>query len=235
MRPLLLLAVVLGGLLALKTLSVADGAAVLLSERAWAAAAAPEPDSQDDGPGEDEAAAEEEEGPAPPPPPPASSTPALRAAPTAAQLGLERRLAERRRTLDQREAELDTREQLLTVAERRVDDRVSELESLRDEVRELLGMLDDRRQEQIDSIVAVYAQLEPDAAARILTSMRETDLQTLLLVAGELQEENARRFAGVMAEMDPVFAAELTSMLRARAEPPATTAEAEARREAAAG
>jgi flagellar motility protein MotE (MotC chaperone) len=121
------------------------------------------------------------------------------------------------------------------VAERRVDDRVTELEALRDEVRELLGMLDDRRQEQIDSIVAVYAQLEPDAAARILTSMRETDLQTLLLVAGELQEDNARKFAGVMAEMDPVFAAELTSMLRARAEPPETTAEAEARREAAAG
>ena len=116
-----------------------------------------------------------------------------------------------------------------------MDDRVSELEALRDEVRGLLGMLDERRQEQIDAIVAVYSQLEPPAAADILTSMRETDQTTLLLVAEQLQNTNARKFAAIMAEMQPSFAAELTYMLRMRAEPPETTAEAEARLDAAAG
>lgn len=230
-RPLMLLAVVLAGLLGLKSLSLVDEAATLISERADAAAAPP----ADDGHGGDEPEEIVEEGPAPPAAPPPSAAPAPRASPTTAQLGLERRLAERRRTLDQREAELDTREQLLSVAELRVDDRVTELEALRDEVRGLLGMLDDRRQEQVDAIVAVYSQLEPDAAARILTSMRETDETTLLLVAEQLQTTNARKFAAVMAEMEPGFAAELTFMLRMRAEPPETTAEAEARLEAAAG
>ncbi|HBU61727.1 MAG: hypothetical protein CMH91_12535 [Oceanicaulis sp.] len=238
-RPLMLLTVVLGGLLGLKALSLADEAATLISERAEAASAPPADDGHggggDDAHGADEPAEEVDEGPAPPAAPPPSANPALRAAPTTAQLGLERRLAERRRSLDQREAELDTREQLLTVAEQRVDDRVSELEALRDEVRGLLGMLDERRQEQIDAIVAVYSQLEPPAAADILTSMRETDQTTLLLVAEQLQNTNARKFAAIMAEMQPSFAAELTYMLRMRAEPPETTAEAEARLDAAAG
>lgn len=225
-RPLMLLTVVLGGLLGLKSLSLVDEASTLFVERAEAAAAPP---------ADEEPEEEIDEGPAPPAAPPPSAAPAPRAAPTTAQLGLERRLAERRRTLDQRETELDTREQLLTVAELRVDDRVTELEALRDEVRGLLGMLDDRRQAQVDAIVAVYSQLEPDAAARILTSMRETDETTLLLVAEQLQTTNARKFASVMAEMEPGFAAELTFMLRMRAEPPETTAEAEARLEAAAG
>jgi flagellar motility protein MotE (MotC chaperone) len=233
-RPLMLLTVVLGGLLGLKALSLVDEASTLFVERAEAAAAPPADDGYGDE-GGDEPEEEVDEGPAPPAAPPPSAAPAPRAAPTTAQLGLERRLAERRRTLDQREAELDTREQLLSVAELRVDDRVTELEALRDEVRGLLGMLDDRRQEQVDAIVAVYSQLEPDAAARILTSMRETDETTLLLVAEQLQTTNARKFASVMAEMEPGFAAELTFMLRMRAEPPETTAEAEAGLDAAAG
>ena len=235
-RPLMLLTVVLAGLLGLKALSLADEAATLISERADAAGAPPADDGHGGGDDYgDEPAEPVDEGPAPEPAPPLPAVPTMRAAPTTAQLGLERRLAERRRALDQREAELDTREQLLTVAELRVDDRVTELEALRDEVRGLLGMLDDRRQAQIDSIVAVYSQLEPPAAASILTSMRETDEMTLLLVAEQLQTSNARKFAAIMAEMAPDFAAELTFMLRMRAEPPETTAEAEARLDAAAG
>lgn len=232
-RPLFLLAVLLGGLFALKALSVADGALALLGEAAYAAAAPDEPADEPDDDYADEAADAEEDA-SPPPPPPNLQAP-MRAAPTAAQLGLERRLAERRRELDARDDELDTREQLLVVAERRVDERIAELHGLRDEVRELLGQLDDHRQQQIDSIVAVYAQLEPPAAADILQSMRQTDLQTLLMVAEQLQQDNPRRFAGVMAEMQPAFAAELTSLLRARAEPPETAAEAEARLAAAEG
>jgi len=228
-RPLMLLTVVLGGLLALKSLSLIDSASTVFAERAWAAAA-PEEDGYGDEPPEEEV----DEGSAPDAAPPPTAAPPLRAAPTAAQLGLERRLAERRRLLDQREAELDTREQLLTIAEQRLDERAGELEVLRDEVNGLLGRLDNRQQEQVDAIVAVYAQLEPDAAARILTSMSQTDETTLLLVAEKLQSDNPRRFAGVMAEMDPAFAARLTYSLRMRAQPPDIAAP-EASVDAAAG
>jgi flagellar motility protein MotE (MotC chaperone) len=226
-RPLLLLAVLLGGLLALKGLSLLDDVSALLTERAYAAAAAPEEE-----PPADEA--EDEEADDLPPPPPLREA-ARRELPSASRLGLERNLAERRRELDQREEGLDTREQLLVVAEQRVDDRIAQLETLRDEVQGLLGQLDDRREEQISEIVNTYLALEPDAAAGIFTAMRESDRETLFMVAERYQRQNPRRFSQVMAEMQPIYAAELTTNLRARAEALEATAEAEVRRVAGEG
>lgn len=227
-RPLLLLAVLLGGLLALKSLSLVDEAASLFSERAYAAAmtAAPEQDAEPD---EDEDAAEEED-PGPPPPPLSEAGP--REIPSASRLGLERNLAVRRRELDNRERDLDTRELLLAVAQSRVDERIDQLETLRDEVQGLLGVLDDRREEQITDIVATYNSMEPEAVAPIFTAMRESDPETLLLVAERLP---SRRLATIMGEMEPADAAELTSNLRARAEAFEDTVEAEARRALAEG
>lgn len=228
-RPLLLLVVLLGGLLALKSLSLLDEASALFSEQAFAAStAAPEeePEAEGDGEGEDEIDA--------PPPPPLRDT-APRELPSASRISLERSLAERRRDLDTRERELDTREQLLVVAEQRVDDRITQLEGLRDEVQGLLGQLDDRRQSQLGEIVATYMQFEPDAAAGIFTAMRDSDPDTLLMVAEDYQRQNPRRFAAVLAEMQALHAAELTTALRARAEALESTAAAEARLVAAEG
>lgn len=223
-RPLLLLAVLLGGLFAMKGLNLAEGAANILAERAYAVVQVePEPGSG----GEDQGAEELDD--TPPPPLPDSREAAHRELPTASRLGLERNLAIRRRELDQREEALDTREQLLTVAERRVDERIGQLQSLRDEVQGLLGQLESQEQAQIDSIVQTYAQLEPDAAAGIMTAMRDSDPETLLMVAEQLQAQSPRRFAAVMAELRPDIAASLTSDLRARAETAEARLHAEAR------
>lgn len=222
-RPLLLLSVLLGGLLALKSLSLADGAAAVFAERAYAAE---EPPASEDERAPDAEAAEEA---ADDPPPPLRDA-ARRELPSASRLGLERNLAERRRELDQREDALDTREQLLVVAEQRMNERVDQLEALRDEVQALLGQLDDRREAQISEIVAAYLIMEPGDVAEVFTALRESDPQTLLLVAQRMQSQNPRRFAGVMAELAPMVAAELTTNLRARAEALEATAEAEARR-----
>lgn len=231
-RPLLLLAVLLTGLLGLKALSLADGAAGFFAERAFAAAA-PEPasghdegESQADDHAEDaEPTDEAHEDETPPPPPP--DTRRTTRIPTASQLGLETDLAQRRRELEQRAEALDTREQLLTVAEARYNERLQDLQALRDEIQGLIDELEVRRDDEISNIVNAYEQLEPDAAAGILQAMQETDPDTLLLVAGKLQTSNPRRFAAVLSEMQPAFAAMLTSQLRARAVP--ADAELEAR------
>lgn len=224
-RPLLLLAVLLGGLLALKSLSLLDDVSAVLTERAYAAAPDEEPPADE---------AEDEEADDLPPPPPLRDAPP-RELPTASRLGLERNLAARRRELDQREEALDTREQLLVVAEQRVDERIAQLESLRDEVQGLLGQLDNHREDQIGEILNTYMALEPPAAAGIFSAMRESDPETLFMVAERYQRENPRKFSQVMAEMNPLHAAELTTNLRARAEALETTAEAEARRVVAEG
>lgn len=226
-RPLLLLAVLLGGLLVLKGLGLVDETVKmvsgLVSEEALAAA------PEEDEPSDDE----EDDDDLPPPPDPREI--AQRELPTANRLGLERNLAERRRDLNAREAELDTREQLLAVAEQRVDGRIVQLEALRDEVQQLLGQLDDQRAQQIAAIVNTYSQLEPEAAALIMTAMRDSDPDTLLLVAEQLQGQNPRKFAGVMAALRPDIAASLTTDLRQRAETFDERLEAEARRAAGEG
>lgn len=230
-RPLLLLAVLLGGLFALKGLNLVERAAHVFSEPAFAAQE-PADDPQTDDPQADQESRTDapDEAEADPAPPPTPREAARRELPTASRLGLERNLAVRRRELDQREEALDTREQLLVVAEQRVDERIERLTTLRDEVQSLLGQLDDQRQEQINAIVATYAQLEPDAAARIMVQMHETDPETLLLVAEQLNTETyRRRFAAILAELPPPVAAGLTTQLRARAETSEARLEAEAR------
>lgn len=227
-RPLLLLSVLLGGLFALKGLNLAGDATDFLSERAYAAETAePEPPAEE--PAADDEAGEGAPDAAPPPLPDAREA-ARRELPTASRLGLERNLAVRRRELDQREDALDTREQLLIVAERRVDDRIAQLETLRDEVQALLGQLESQEQDQIDAIVQTYAQLEPDAAAQIMVQMNQSDPDTLLMVAEQLNSDDfRRRFAAIMAELPPQIAASLTSQLRARAETAEARLQAEAR------
>ncbi len=240
-RPLALLAVLLLGLAGLKGLSAGEQAAAWFEASAEAAEtvadfAAPAPPPEE-GAGEDpeenggEGAAEAADGPIaraiaerqtpPEPEPQAAARPAL---PDFSQTRSSERdvlvsLAERRRALDAREAELDTREALLEVAEQQLQERVTALETLRGDIQALLGQLDERVDVQIDNTVALFAQMEPDAAAQVIS---ELDDETKILVAARMQTEQARRFSAILAEMNPQEVARLMLALRLRAMPPDT-------------
>lgn len=233
-RPLAILTLLLGALFALKALALANGAAGFLDARAEAREAEEQVEEPASEPAERmeydlDPAPPEETGSAAPVPAPAQED-------SASRNDLLVALAERRRTLDAREAELDTREGLIEVAEQRVEERITRLEELHGEVQTLLGELDTEREQEITSLVNTYANLEPEAAAIILRQMDDMDSETLLLVARELQTASARRFAaivGEMADLDPAFAASLTSRLRVRSMPPETVAQLEAELDAA--
>ena len=215
-RPLSLIIVLLAGLFVMKSVSLGFGAVDLFAARAQAAEAAPDADVSP----EPEPDAAQEPTPQPEPAPVRSpSAPADRLGDTRSELELLNALSERRRQLDRRADELDTRAQLLDVAEQRVEGRIGALQALREEVQALLGQLDERREEEISRIVAVYSALEPDAAALIFVSLDEA---TRLLVAERLSE---RRLAAILAEMNPEQAAALTIQLHARAVPPDTVGE----------
>jgi flagellar motility protein MotE (MotC chaperone) len=223
-RPLLLLSVVLAGLLGLKGLSLVDGALTWLGEASAYAVEDPAPAERERAP-----AAESD---APPPPPlPEDNAPV--ALPSQAELDLQSRVAQRMRALDRRAAELDTREQLITVAERRLDEREQRLIALRDDIQVLVDALNTARDNQLDAIVQVYATMEPEAAAPVLETLMVTDRDTLIQIAASLQERNPRRYSQIMEAANARFVAELTTLLAARAQPPLTRAEMEARRVAA--
>lgn len=221
-RPLLLLSVVLAGLLALKSLSLADGALAWLGEASAYAVEDTAPEGGDPAPLEDAGA---------PPSLPEESAPV--ALPSQAELDLQSRVAQRMRALDRRAAELDTREQLITVAELRLDEREQRLLALRDDIQGLIDTLNAARDTQLDAIVQVYATMEPESAAPVLETLMVTDRDTLIQIAAALQERNARRYSQIMEAANARFVAELTTLLAARAQPPLTRAEMEARRVAA--
>lgn len=222
LRPLLLIAVLLAGLFALKSVSLADGAIALVS-----AASAFELEAGDaDDEGEVPEQVLEEDSPFRSPSARAASQQESERERTASELDIITSLSSRRAELDLREADLDTRAALLEVAEERIETRIARLEELQGSLEELLGQLESERGRRVGEIVQVYAQLEPENAAAIMSRM---DDETLLLLAEQLQREQGRRYAAILAEMEPGFAAELTLRLRARASPPQTQAEVEAR------
>ncbi|WP_429912389.1 MotE family protein [Glycocaulis sp.] len=218
LRPLAVIAILLAAMFALKSVSLADSAVALMNTQG-----ADEP--QVLAPRAEPAVQAEAA------PPAVTPAPVFEPEPdefnvTRSQFQLCELVENRRVELDMREEELDTREALLEVAEQRIEARIARMEALETSLETLLGTLETERERRVGEIVSVYAQLEPENAAAIMSRMDE---DTLVLLAESLQRDQARRYAAILAEMDPGFAAELTLRLRSRANPPETQTEVEAR------
>ncbi len=137
-------------------------------------------------------------------------------------------LTERRATLDQRAAQAETQDELMLAAERRLDERLSELRQLESTVNELLGHLDESQETRLASLVDVYQRMRAKDAATVFDGL---DDAVLLQVAGRMRQAN---LAEVMGRMDPARARRLTQMLAERARPPTAGSDLLARPGAAA-
>ena len=211
-RLLSVLAVLMGGLFGLKALSVANGAADWWSAHAatmLTTEASEQDTAQEDVPPADdqaesaEDAEEAEPAPARNTPPPAGEVSAAFAeriangVRTAEEERVIYRLRERSAELDARESELETREALMLAMEQRVDGKIDELNSLRDQIMELTNSLSERESEDMQVIVAWYAAMDArDAAERIAT----LDLDTQIQIAARMSN---RQFGPILAEMTP--------------------------------
>lgn len=136
-----------------------------------------------------------------------------------------RSLTDRRNELDQRERELDTREQLLQAAELRIDERISELRALQNDINSLLGTLSEQEAVELDRLVAIFNQMESDSAAERIAAL---DAATQVQIISRM---TPRQAGPIMAEMNVRDAANLSARLAARRVVPATAAELEARLE----
>lgn len=134
-----------------------------------------------------------------------------------------RSLTDRRAELDRRERELDTREQLLQAAELRVEERITELRTLRDDIDTLLGTLSEQEAAELDRLVAIFNQMEPDSAAERIARL-DGDMQVQII-----SRMTARQAGPIMAEMEIRDAANLSAMIAARHDVPDTVADLEAR------
>lgn len=113
-------------------------------------------------------------------------------------------LSARRDELDKRAKDLDLREQLLKAAEKRVEDRVTELKQIEGQIKQQIADNDKRNDEKLAGVVKMYETMKPKDAARIFERL---DMGVLLDVARRMEP---RKMSAVLAAMDPVTAQELT-------------------------
>jgi flagellar motility protein MotE (MotC chaperone) len=242
-RLLPLVAVAIGGVLAMKAVSTIHGAPAFLKEAmARGETAAPGEAVKANAERLKKAAASS----APPAPPglfdPSSSAPAAAVvkasapavcAPSAAELAKEaglspaelrvlQSLQARRGQLDQREQAIQTELALLSAAEAKVDSKLKSLQDLKGQVQALMGEADQKQQAEIDRLVKVYETMKPRDAAAV---MAQLDDKVRLPVAAKMKE---RSLAAILAQMPPVEAKKLTEKLAGRFTPPTALTDAAA-------
>lgn len=123
-------------------------------------------------------------------------------------------LAKRRTELDQRARQLDEREALVKAAEQRMDQKMAELKALQATVQDLLKQRNAADEQQLQSLVKIYENMKPKAAAQIFEEM---DMDVLLDVVSRMNE---RKVSPILALVSPTRAKELTFELAQRRQMP---------------
>ena len=103
----------------------------------------------------------------------------------------------------------------MTVAEQRLDQRLTELRRLETTVSQLLGQLDTAQEQRLTSLVDVYQRMRAKDAATVFNGLNDG---VLVQVASRMRQQN---LAEVMGHMDPARARALTQMLADQSRPPA--------------
>jgi flagellar motility protein MotE (MotC chaperone) len=124
-------------------------------------------------------------------------------------------LAERRQKLDARAREVEMRENLLSAAEKRIDERIAELKRIEASVSAVVKRQEEAQERDVRSLVKVYENMKPKDAARIFEDL---DLPILLEVVERMREA---KLAPVLALLDPARAQKITVQLAERRTMPA--------------
>lgn len=126
-------------------------------------------------------------------------------------------LRQRREALEARATELDLQEQLLSSTEKRINDKIAQLEVLEDRIKSHLRLYEEKETEQLQSIVSIYETMKPkEAAPRFEALSLQTQLDLVQLM-------NPRKVAALMEKMTPQKASVLTTELATKAQPPSIT------------
>lgn len=123
-------------------------------------------------------------------------------------------LAKRREELDLRARQLDEREALIQAAEQRMEQKMAELKALQATVEDLLKVRSEQEEAELKSLVKMYENMKPKAAARVFEEM---DMDVLLDVVDRMNE---RKVAPILAQVTPTRAKEITFELAQRRQLP---------------
>lgn len=140
-------------------------------------------------------------------PTPTSAAPAPDEDVSPAEMEVLKQLSNRRESLDRRGKDLDTREALIKVTEQRVDQKIKEMETLRQQLQSMVNQVSEAQAAQLDNLVKMYETMKPDDAARIFDTL---EMPTLLGVVLRMKPKST---APILAKMAPDKAKDLTVAL----------------------
>lgn len=123
---------------------------------------------------------------------------------TAVEVELLQSLSKRREELDRWEDNIKIKESVLDAAEKRIDEKIQQIEGMKKQVAALLAQYNKQEDAKINSLVKIYENMKPAEAARIFD---EVEMPILLLVIDAMAEKKA---APILAAMEPKKAKQLT-------------------------
>lgn len=223
-RLLPIVAIAIGGVVALKAATSIEGVPqALAGARAWAEEAPKAAAKAIKPPVETPTVATEGVGQTPAPKPVAACAPsaaqlAKEAGLSPAELQVLQSLQARRGELDAREQEMDTQLQLLTAAEAKLETKLKALAGLKGEIQALMGQAEEKETAEVARLTTVYSKMKPRDAAAIMTQL---DDKVRLPVAATMKEAG---LAAILAQMPPAEAKKLTESLANRFEKARTQA-----------
>jgi flagellar motility protein MotE (MotC chaperone) len=123
------------------------------------------------------------------------------------ELELLQQLSLRRQKLEERESELSSQENILSMTQQKIDERLAQLKNLQQDVTDILQQYNDKEEDKIKSLVLIYEYMKPRDAAAIFETL---DLPILLKVLSRMKQAKA---ALVLAAMSPNRAMLVTGAL----------------------
>lgn len=151
---------------------------------------------------------------APKPPPACMTSPAelaREAGLSAGELQTLQNLQTRRGQLDDREKALDTQLQLLAAAEAKVDAKIKAMNTVKGQIQALLGQADQQQQADVDRLTSVYQKMKPADAAAVMATL---DDKVRVPVAAKMKDA---ALAAILGKMPTNEAKKLTESLAQRA------------------
>lgn len=119
-------------------------------------------------------------------------------------------LAEREARISEREAALDTRAEALALAERRIDEKLAELETAEAELRATIAQAESASEDDLAQLTSVYENMGAEEAAALFSQM------TPDFAAGFLARMRPDIAAAVLAGLEPNTAYEISVILAGR-------------------
>ncbi|MEK6747053.1 MAG: hypothetical protein AABY33_08490 [Pseudomonadota bacterium] len=123
---------------------------------------------------------------------------------TAVEIELLQSLSKRREELERWENNIQIKEVALGATQKRIDDKIKQIEAMKKQVAVLLAQYNDKEDAKINSLVKIYENMKPAEAARIFD---EIEMPILLMVINAMAEKKA---APILAAMNPKKAKQLT-------------------------